>query len=297
MNLGEADVRMWDKPSINRLPGERLHLRHGPIGIVLRVWAAPDVVRQAHRLVTRHFPKILPELSDELAELRKPIKKAAKFQGKTAQRMSDAALPFADVYVTPMAAVAGAVAEEVLRIIAAAGPIERAFVNNGGDIAFHLEKGQTLKFGVAGDFSEGQTPAINGTITLDDGMGLGGIATSGAQGRSFSLGVADSVTVLAKTAASADVAATLVANAVNVESKAVTRKPANKLDPDTDLGDLLVTTKVGSLKSDEIDAALASGVAQAEAYIAKDLIAGAVLMLQGSVRSVGAPVRAIADKR
>ena len=59
---------MWDKPSINRLPGERLHLRHGPITIVLKVWASDDVVRQAHRLVTRHFPKILPELADELAE-------------------------------------------------------------------------------------------------------------------------------------------------------------------------------------------------------------------------------------
>ena len=288
---------MWDKPSINRLPGERLHLRHGPITIVLKVWADAEVVRQAHRLVTRHFPKILPELADELAELRKPITKATKFQGKVAQRMADAALPFADVYVTPMAAVAGSVAEEVLRIIQAAGPIERAFVNDGGDIAFHLEPGQSLKFGVAGDFSEGPTPAINGTIELTADMGLAGIATSGAQGRSFSLGVADSVTILAKTAAVADVAATLVANAVNVDSKAVTRKAANKLDPDTDLGELLVTTKVGSLKSDEIDAALAAGVAQAEAYLKQGLIAGAVLMLQGSVRTVGAPVKAVREMR
>ena len=288
---------MWDKPSINRLPGERLHLRHGPITIVLKVWAAPETVRQAHRLVTRHFPKILPELADELAELRKPITKAATFQSKIAQRMADAALPFADVYVTPMAAVAGSVAEEVLRILQAAGPIERAFVNDGGDIAFHLEPGQALKFGVAGDFSEGPTPAINGTIELTADMWLGGIATSGAQGRSFSLGVADSVTVLAKTAAIADVAATLVANAVNVDSKSVIRKPANKLDPDTDLGDLLVTTKVGSLKSDEIEAALASGVTQAQAYLQKGLIAGAVLMLQGSVRVVGEPMKTIKEKR
>ena len=284
---------MWDKPSINRLPGERLHLRHGPITIVLKVWAAPDVVRQAHRLVTRHFPKILPELADELADLRKPLKKAAKFQGKVAQRMADAALPFADVYVTPMAAVAGSVAEEVMRIVMAAGPIERAFVNDGGDIAFHLEAGQSLKFGVAGDFSEGPTPVINGTITLTSGMGLGGIATSGAQGRSFSLGIADSVTILAKTAATADVAATLVANAVNIESKAIQRKPANKLDPDTDLGDLLVTTKVGKLSSAEIAAALDAGVKQAEVYMAKGLIAGAVLMLQGGVRTVGGAVKGI----
>ena len=288
---------MWDKPSINRLTGERLNLRHGPISIVLKVWAAPDVVRQAHRLVTRHFPKILPELTDELAELRSPLSKMIKLQGRVAQRMVDAALPFADVYVTPMAAVAGAVAEEVLRTAMAAGPIERAYINNGGDIALHLEPGQTLKFGVAGDFSETGQPTINGTITLSADLGLGGIATSGAQGRSFSLGVADSVTVLAKTAATADVAATLIANAVNVDSKAVTRKPADKLDPDTDLGGLLVTTKVGALKSTEVETALAAGVAQAEAYLAKGMIAGAVLMLQGSVRTVGAPVKSIAEAR
>ena len=287
---------MWDKPSINRLPDDRLHLRHGPIGIVLKVWAAPDVVRQAHRLVTRHFPKILPELADELAALRQQIKRPAKFQGKVAQRMADAALPFASIYVTPMAAVAGAVAEEVLRIVQAAGPIERAFVNDGGDIAFHLEPHQVLQFGVAGDFSEGASPAINGTITLTHAMGLGGIATSGAHGRSFSLGIADSVTVLAKTASTADVAATLIANAVNIESKSVTRKAAKKLDPDTDLGDLLVTTKVGKLTAGEIATALTAGTTQAENYLTQGLIAGAILMLQGSVRTVGAPVMAIGGK-
>jgi uncharacterized protein len=287
---------MWDKPSINRLPGDRLHLRHGPIGIVLKVWAAPDVVRQAQRLVTRHFPKILPEIAEELAELRKPFKDGAKFHGKVAQRMADAVEPFADVYITPMAAVAGSVAEEVLRIVHAAGPIEKAYINNGGDIAFHLDTGQSLRFGVAGDFSEGPTPAINGTLTLAAEMGLGGIATSGAQGRSFSLGIADSVTVLAKTASMADAAATLVANAVNIDSKAIARKPASKLDPDTDLGDLLVTTKVGALTADEISAALDAGAQQADAYLKRGLVAGAVLMLHGQVRTIGAPVQALASK-
>lgn len=288
---------MWDKPSINRLPGERLHLRHGPISIVLKAWAADDVVRQAQRLVTRHFPKILPELAEQRAELKKPIKKRFSAEGKVAQTMIDAAVPFADVFVTPMAAVAGSVAEEVMRIMRAAGPIQKAYVNNGGDIALHLEPGQSLNFGVAGDFSAGpNTPSINGTITIDASMGVGGIATSGAHGRSFSLGIADSVTVLAKTAATADVAATLIANAVNIDSKSVQRKAANKLDPDTDLGDLLVTTKVGTLNAKEITAALDAGLAQAKAYLDKGHIIGAVLMLQGSVRTIGAPVSGLEVK-
>ena len=287
---------MWDKPSINRLPGDRLHLRHGPIGIVLKVWAREDVARQAQRLVTRHFPKILPELADVLPVLRTPLKKRVSVEGKVAQAMVDAAVPFAEVYVTPMAAVAGAVAEEVLRIIRAAGAIDKAYINNGGDIAVHLTAGHSLTFGVAGDFSAGAQPTINGTLTLDANQDIGGIATSGAQGKSFSLGIADSVTVLAKSAATADVAATLIANAVNVDSKSVTRNPANKLDADTDLGTLLVTTKVGSLTNAEIDAALDSGAVVAETYLRKGLIAGAVLMLQGGVRTVGAPVQSLAGR-
>ncbi len=288
---------MWEKPSINRLPGDRLHLRHGPIGIVLKVWAADDVVRQAHRLVTRHFPKILPELADQRAELKAPLKKRVSVDGKVAQNMVDSALPFADVFVTPMAAVAGAVAEEIMRIICAAGPIQKAYVNNGGDIALHLEPGQSLTFGVAGDFSANpNTPTINGTIKIDAAMNINGIATSGAHGRSFSLGIADSVTVLAKTAATADVAATLIANAVNVDSKSVTRKAANKLDPDTDLGALLVTTKIGKLTATEIASALDAGAARAQSYLDKSLIAGAVLMLQGGVRTIGAPVKTLEEK-
>ena len=101
------------------------------------------------------------------------------------------------------------------------------------------------------------TPAINGRVRLDAASGVGGIATSGARGRSFSLGIADSVTVLARDAATADVAATLIANAVNIDSPAIRRRPARELDPDSDLRDLPVTVSVGALDAaDDIEAAL-----------------------------------------
>jgi uncharacterized protein len=290
---------MWEKPVIQKLSEDRLQLRHGPIRVVLRAWGDPETVRKAQRLVTRHFPKILPELGEELPALRKPSgAKPAKFASVTAQRMADAAAPFAitpdgDVFVTPMAAVAGAVAEEILRIIQAAGPLDKVYVNDGGDIALYVAPGQVLTFGVAGDFSLGPAPVINGVIKIDDAMGLQGIATSGAQGRSFSLGIADSVTVLAKTAAVADVAATLIANAVNIESKTIKREKARSLDPDSDLGDQLVTTEVGRLKTEEIDTALDAGLVRAEDYVARGLIAGACLMLRGESRVVGTPMQAL----
>jgi ApbE superfamily uncharacterized protein (UPF0280 family) len=287
---------MWDRPAINKLPGDRLHLRHGPITIVLKAWGNDAVVRQAHRFVTRHFPKILPELADELKNLRVPIDAKPKAVGVTAKRMIAAAQSFDGVFVTPMAAVAGAVAEEVLRIMLAAGDLEKAYVNDGGDIALHLAPGQSLKFGVAGDFSSGPQPTINGTIEITADDEVRGIATSGAQGRSFSFGIADSVTVLAKSAALADVAATLIANAVNVDSPNITRKKASSLDPDTDLGDRPVTTKVGKLTDAEIKAALDAGAGVADRYLKSRLIAGACLMLRGETRLVGTKMQALPGK-
>jgi uncharacterized protein len=284
---------MWQPPTINKLPGDRTHLHHGPIDVILKAWGSPEAVRAATRAATRAFPLILPTLADELKELRKPITKGPKVKGSIARRMVAACEPYSDVYVTPMAGVAGAVAEGLLELMLKAAPLERAYVNDGGDIALHMTPGHTLTLGVAGDFSGGKIPKLNGSVTLTAEQGLFGIATSGAHGRSLSLGIADSVTVIAATATAADVAATLIANAVDVKSKAIERLPATEIDPDSDLGKLLVTSDVGPLKPAEIKAALDSGVACAEAYLKRGLISGAVLMLRGESRSVGAPVAAV----
>ena len=280
---------MW-QPRMNKLPGDRLHLNHGPIDVVLKAWGRPEAVRAATRAAARGFPRVLPMLMEEIKELKKPISRKPKVKGSIAARMVAAAEPFSDVFVTPMAAVAGSVAEALLDVMMKAGDLERAYVNDGGDIAIHLTPGHSLTLGVAGDFSGGKVPKLNGSIVLSHEMGQFGIAKSGAQGRSFSLGIADSVTVVARTASIADVAATLIANAVNIESKKIEREPASELDPDSDLGKLLVTTEVGKLTATEKAAALESGVKQAETYLSKGLIAGAVLMLQGECRVVGAPV-------
>lgn len=280
---------MW-QPRMNKLPGDRLHLNHGPIDVVLKAWGTPEVVRAATRAAARGFPRILPMLMEEIKELKKPISKKPKVKGSIAARMVAAAEPFSDVFVTPMAAVAGSVAEALLEVMLKAGPLDRAYVNDGGDIAVHLTPGHALTLGVAGDFSGGKIPKLNGSIVLTHEMGQFGLATSGAQGRSFSLGIADSVTVVARTASIADVAATLIANAVNIDSKKIEREPACELDPDTDLGKLLVTTEVGKLTAAEKAAALGNGIRQAQAYLEKGLVAGAVLMLQGECRVVGAPV-------
>ena len=278
---------MFAPPVTQWLAGDRLHLSHGPIDVVLKAWGTADDLRAAYDAACRRFPVILPGLCDELSALRMPMHESPQVDGPVAQRMVAACRPFADVFVTPMAAVAGAVADELLAHMTAAAPLRRAFVNDGGDIAVLVTGEHTLDIGVAGEFTRGAAALINGTLQLDAKSGIGGIATSGARGRSCSLGIADSVTTLARNAATADVAATLVANAVNIDSPAIVRRPARDLDPDSDLGDRLVTVSVGALTPAEIDAALARGLARARDYYHRNLIADAALMLAGEARTLG----------
>ena len=271
--------------TVQLLPGGRLHLQHGPIDVILRAWADPAAVERAHAAAAARFSTILDELVAELPGLRAPA--GAPVRGPVARRMAAAVAGF-DEFVTPMAAVAGAVADELLDVMRGAAALQKAYVNDGGDIALHLAPGEGLRIGVAADFSRGPVPAIDGAVLLRGEDGIGGVATSGFQGRSFSLGIADAVTVLAATAARADAAATLVANAVDVDSPAIARRPARDLDPDSDLGARAVTVAVGPLSEAEIEAALARGAARAERFRAAGVLAAAALTLRGRTRIVGA---------
>jgi ApbE superfamily uncharacterized protein (UPF0280 family) len=263
----------------------RLHLQHGPIDLVVGIDAAPAVVRAAYAIAAARFPDILPALVEELAALRRPVGEAFPLlAGPVARRMARAVWPHRDVFVTPMAAVAGAVADEMLAEILSAGPIARAHVNNGGDIAFHLAPGERYRAGLVTNIDH---PAIDGFADIAAGEGVGGIATSGWRGRSHSLGIADAVTVLAADAAAADAAATLIANAVDVDHPAVARRPARDLDPDSDLGELPVTVAVGRLPRAAVDAAVAAGIERAEDILGRGGIIGAVITLADRVEAVG----------
>jgi uncharacterized protein len=275
---------------VRRLESDRIHLSDGPIDVVLRAWGAEVEVRRAEEAAVARFGTILPELAGELTELRRPISANPVVHGSVARRMVAAVQPFQGQFVTPMAAVAGSVADELLAVMCGAAALTKAFVNDGGDIALHLAPGESLSVGIAGDFARGAVPALNGAAMIRAEDGIGGLATSGFNGRSFTLGIADSVTVLARDAASADAAATLVANAVDLDSPAVERRPACALDPDSDLGGRLVTSAVGPLTRSEVLQALENGRRAAERCVACGLIRGAALMLRGETVVAAAPV-------
>jgi uncharacterized protein len=259
------------------LPDGRLHLHHGPIDLVIWAEERSEEARQtAYRAARDRFATVLDELVAELPLLRQPLDQPP--QGPIARRMHRACTATAqDDFITPMAAVAGSVADTVLAAMCAATPLTRAYVNNGGDIALHLAPGQTFTAAIAG--LDQQT---HGRITLHPADGIGGIATSGQGGRSLSLGIATSVTVLARHAATADAAATLIANMVDLpDHPAITRQPAQDISPDSDLGARLVVTRVGPLAPADIALALSRGLARAQRLVDAGHIAAAALVLQG----------------
>lgn len=274
------------QPIRKRLDDGRWHFHYGPIDLVISIDGELDATDRALTACWQRFAEILPELVAELSLLRQPLKQVSWLSSPVARRMVRASWPHRSQFITPMAAVAGAVADELIGFFAAEPEIRRTSINNGGDIALHLQPGQRYTIGLVTDIAS-LAAEPQGHFEVDASMPVRGVATSGWRGRSMSLGIADSVTVLAQSAAMADAAATMIANAVNAQHEAIQRAPASTLKDDTDLGDLLVTTQVGPLPAVVIQQALDDGAKYAQYLLSEGLIFAAALTLQGQSRLVG----------
>ena len=270
------------------LPGDRLHLQHGPIDLVIKAEGRPPSVRGAYRLAEERFRTVLTELVSELSLLRQPTSPDLEPETPVARRMWQATTLFPNRFITPMGAVAGSVADEMINVmVEGTVGLRKVFVNNGGDIALWKTDLEEFSIDLAtypvAHMSHSGRPF---TIHINRNDEIGGVATSGRHGRSFSLGIADAVTVLARNAAIADTCATLIANTVDIKSTKVRRLPANEIELDSDLGEQLVTVDVGQLEQDECDSALAKGVKLAREFLDQGLVNSVFLFLQGSYRFV-----------
>ena len=263
----------------------RLHLQHGPIDIIAHVDAPEEVRKRLYSTASHRFSTVLEELVAEMDLLKQPWSADLPDpKGGIAQKMCFA-VRGSDIFVTPMAAVAGAVADEVLEamLYEAKNPdpcleeIQRMYVNNGGDIAFWLNAGESFSIGVVDNPG---IPELNARVSLAYESPVRGIATSGWRGRSQSLGIADAVTVLAGSAATADAAATLIANDVNVYYPGILKRPASEVKDESDLGMLPVTVDVPPLPVDQISEALKRGAQTAGNFIRTGKIEAAYLSLQ-----------------
>ena len=263
----------------------RLHLQHGPIDIIAHVDAPEEVRKRLYTSASNRFSTVLVELVAEMDLLKQPWSADLPDpKGGIAQKMCFA-VRGSNIFVTPMAAVAGAVADEVLEAMLNEAKntdpcleeIQRMYVNNGGDIAFWLNAGESFSIGVVDNPG---IPELNARVSLAYESPVRGIATSGWRGRSQSLGIADAVTVLAGSAAIADAAATLIANDVNVDYPGILKRPASEVKDESDLGMLPVTVDVPPLPVDQISEALKRGAQTAGNFIRTGKIEAAYLSLQ-----------------
>jgi ApbE superfamily uncharacterized protein (UPF0280 family) len=275
----QSPTREPQGPTATMLPdGRRLHLNHGPIDLIIEAFGADRHI--SYQQAAHRFQTVLEELVGELKLLREPCQPDRQFKGAIARRMQSAVQCFLPQFITPMAAVAGAVADEILDTMKMSEGLQRIYVNNGGDTAFYLANGEQIRAAIAAPF-----PA---NIVIHSSDKFRGIATSGWRGRSQSFGIADSASIVANNCASADAAATMIANSVDLPGHpAISRQPAFEISSDSDLGERLVTTDVGSLSDSEVDEALSRGEALACSYYSRGMIGGAMLVLRNQTRQIG----------
>ena len=288
-------VTSVDAIQITRV-GDNLHLNHGPIDLLLHAQGEARQVQAAYDQVSACFGSTLGDLVQELPLLRQELSTTTPGTDQTApigpiaRQMFDACMPYHEARLSPMAAVAGAVADSLLAAMKQTGQLQRAWVNNGGDIAFSLAQGEQFCCGVVPEVS---TSRIMGSLTISAQDPVRGVATSGwatqdQGGRSFSLGIADAVTVLANNAADADVAATMIANQVDLpEHPDISRAKASELAPDSDLRERLVTTGVPRLSEQQCQKALERGASYARKLKSRGLLHFAILFLQNNFITVG----------
>jgi len=246
----------------------------GPMRLVIRAWnRSQPRIKLARRAAQESF-SYLERIARSKGVLSRPWPQIEDLPAdQLALRMISSVKAVGDNDLTPMAAVAGTIADAVADWLFEQGAT-RIIVDNGGDIAIRLAKGETVNVGVRPSL---RSSAVSHVFGLDARVRSWGVTTSGFGGRSFTRGIASAVTALAASAAAADAASTAIANACFLASKNIRQVSAEQLDPYTDLNGLAVTAGIGELSKPEIAAALEKARQRAENLVAGGIIYGALI--------------------
>ncbi len=253
-------MRLVIEARIGRVPQRDLCIQAASEAFAL----LEKIARQRQRL-SRRYRNIPDDLGDDLVD-------------DLALQMLKSVLAV-DHDLTPMAAVAGTIADGVADFLYQRG-MTRVIVNNGGDIAIRIGPDEIVKTGIRADLTQS---TIRDVLTIGGEQASWGIATSGLEGRSLTRGVASAATVIAINARHADAAATSIANASYIEDETVVQKPAEQLDPQTDIPGTRVTIQAGPFTEAKKDQALAGAIQKTTELVKKDLILGAYIVVDGKV--------------
>ncbi len=254
---------------------------NGPMRLIIRAWKDgefnADVSAKAaefsficlehvaeHQYILRQQNPVVPEGVTDPVTLK---------MVKSVRAMGDDDL-------TPMAAIAGSIADEVADWLFDKG-MTRVIVDNGGDIAVRLSGNEMVKVGLRTGIN---SLSVARVMQLDAHChSAWGVCTSGMGGRSLTRGIASAVTVLAETSSMADAAATSIANACIAEDDNIIQKEADKVDPYTDIPGIPVTVFLGKLNQETITLALNKALVKAEYFKEKGLICGALISAGGEI--------------
>jgi ApbE superfamily uncharacterized protein (UPF0280 family) len=278
MQLAE---RTRETGSIQTLSSGTVLLDYGPMRMFISVSENGKPLIQLAEEGALFAMKVLEDLAKFISVIKKKsqVLEIEEDFPDVIRRMIEATKKMKEPDLTPLAAVAGTASDMVADFIFSRGGT-KIIVDNGGDIAIRLREGEVARVGVKTEIDAKQPTYL---ISIDSTMGIGGVATSGLGGRSFTKGIASAATVLSQTAAFSDAAATVIGNFTNVEDPSIVRSLAEKIYPDTDIAGEWVTIKVGKLSQEKIDEALNNGLSKAHSVYQRGLITGALIALQGRV--------------
>jgi len=285
-----ASERSVPPIKLEQLSSGELFLQFGPINMVIGAWRYGKLMQKEMKKAAEIAVYHLEELSRVIDKARTPCGIAAGERDCPSQKdrpqvlayMFDAVRQAGDPFLTPMAAVAGAIADLTVEALERWGAT-KAFANNGGDIAIKMTPAEKIRIGIVSSLASGK---ISHKLTLTGEDGIGGVATSGLGGRSLTKGIADAVVVLAYNARMADAAATYIANETFVETEEVIRVKAEELDPQTDLKGHMVTHMVYTLPPQVVTEALSRGKRCALQLLDRGVIKGAYIFVQGEMAEV-----------
>lgn len=267
--------------AIQTLSNGSVLVEYGPMRMVISVFQDGKPLVPLAQEGAQLAIGVLEDLAGFLPVIKKKAQglKVEQRSPDVVRRMIEAAQRMEEPDLTPLAAVAGAASDVVADFMFDRGGT-KIIVDNGGDIAIRLREGEGAKVGVKTDIHASRPSYL---ISIDPTLGMGGVATSGLGGRSFTKGIASAATVLSKSAALADAAATVIGNFTNVDDPRIRRSLAERIYPDTDIVGEWVTTGIGSLSAGKIDEALRNGLCKANSLCERGLIKGALVAVKDRV--------------
>lgn len=233
-------------------PG-KVYFNYGPVSMVVMAYKGDEPLTE---LCCQSFSVIdsaLSEISASLKLLKQyPDQISPDSLTGLPLRMYEAVKAIGEPSLTPMAAVAGGISDLVADWLFSQGA-SRAIVNNGGDIALRLAKGESVRIGL---MSSLELAKIDHVVTIRAEDGIRGVATSGLGGRGFTRGIAQGVSVFSHSGIIADALATHMANSSYIDSENVIVATAGTINPTSDIKDLSIVVGVDVLTDEEVKLSL-----------------------------------------